>query len=253
MSLQVCHCGWSKCTTYHGLRTHQGKMGCTQRGVAVKESEQQQYTWDHVGLTNNQKYFGLDVYAPIKTDYYSDPSLQECHCGWSKVTTYHGLRTHQGMMGCTLKRMRIPKSEPWNWDNQWEEVDQMKHQPAKKVTLKKEKQPLPPIPNSHTISADITGTIKVEYKSLATPQSFSQRATKSEWRDFSNHPQVNRSDREHPTLTYPVKVDRPQKKDWEDQTLSQISDREEMTRNWNSDFRRHSATRYKFGGVAPGE
>ncbi|XP_068584254.1 uncharacterized protein [Cebidichthys violaceus] len=40
MSLQVCYCGWSKVTTYHGLRTHQGKMGCTPRGMSIPESEQ---------------------------------------------------------------------------------------------------------------------------------------------------------------------------------------------------------------------
>ncbi|XP_031706863.1 E3 ubiquitin-protein ligase TRIM39-like [Anarrhichthys ocellatus] len=40
MSLQICHCGWSKATTYHGLRTHQGKMGCTPKGMGIPESEQ---------------------------------------------------------------------------------------------------------------------------------------------------------------------------------------------------------------------
>ncbi|XP_062416524.1 E3 ubiquitin-protein ligase TRIM39-like [Pungitius pungitius] len=40
MSHQVCHCGWSKVTTYHGLRTHQGKMGCTPRGMGIPESQQ---------------------------------------------------------------------------------------------------------------------------------------------------------------------------------------------------------------------
>ncbi|XP_045920701.1 uncharacterized protein LOC123980394 [Micropterus dolomieu] len=41
MSLQVCNCcGWSKVTTYQGLRTHQGKMGCTQKGMRIPESEQ---------------------------------------------------------------------------------------------------------------------------------------------------------------------------------------------------------------------
>ncbi|XP_044038931.1 uncharacterized protein LOC122869735 isoform X2 [Siniperca chuatsi] len=139
MSLQVCHCGWSKVTTYHGLRTHQGKMGCTPRGVKVEKSEQQ-HMWGNVAFTNNQKDPKLDVYTSIKTDtsdYYPDMSLQVCHCGWSKVTTYHGLRTHQGKMGCT-KGVRIPKREQYNWTNQWEEVDQRKHQPAKRMTVKKE-------------------------------------------------------------------------------------------------------------------
>ncbi|XP_070849948.1 E3 ubiquitin-protein ligase TRIM21-like [Chaetodon trifascialis] len=41
MSLQVCGCcGWSKVTSYHGLRTHQGKMGCTPKGMRIPESEQ---------------------------------------------------------------------------------------------------------------------------------------------------------------------------------------------------------------------
>ncbi|KAG7234252.1 hypothetical protein INR49_005460 [Caranx melampygus] len=39
MSLQVCHCGWSKVTSYHGLRTHQGKMGCTPKGMHIPESK----------------------------------------------------------------------------------------------------------------------------------------------------------------------------------------------------------------------
>nr|XP_040038898.1 E3 ubiquitin-protein ligase TRIM21-like isoform X2 [Gasterosteus aculeatus aculeatus] len=40
MSHQVCHCGWSKVTTYQGLRTHQGMMGCTPKGKGIPESQQ---------------------------------------------------------------------------------------------------------------------------------------------------------------------------------------------------------------------
>ncbi|XP_030609371.1 probable E3 ubiquitin-protein ligase TRIML1 [Archocentrus centrarchus] len=40
MNVQVCHCGWTKCTTYHGLRVHQGKKGCTPKGMRIPESEQ---------------------------------------------------------------------------------------------------------------------------------------------------------------------------------------------------------------------
>ncbi|XP_076018623.1 uncharacterized protein LOC143010265 isoform X2 [Genypterus blacodes] len=98
MSLQVCHCGWSKTTTYQGLRTHQGKMGCTAKGTSIPQSE----------------YLRLNKPLP-------DTSLQVCHCGWSKETTYHGLRTHQGMMGCTMKGLRIPESKPFNFDSSvWE-------------------------------------------------------------------------------------------------------------------------------------
>lgn len=43
MSLQVCHCGWSKTTNYQGLRVHQGKMGCTPKGMRIPEPEQFSY------------------------------------------------------------------------------------------------------------------------------------------------------------------------------------------------------------------
>lgn len=44
-------------------------------------------------------------------------NVQVCHCGWTKRTTYHGLRVHQGMMGCTPKGMRIPQSEQSNFSH----------------------------------------------------------------------------------------------------------------------------------------
>ena len=40
MSLQKCHCGWTKVTTYRGLRIHQGRMGCTPRDGKMTENEQ---------------------------------------------------------------------------------------------------------------------------------------------------------------------------------------------------------------------
>ncbi|CAL9694797.1 unnamed protein product [Knipowitschia caucasica] len=41
-SFQMCNCcGWSKMTTYQGLRTHQGKMGCTPKGTTIPERTQQ--------------------------------------------------------------------------------------------------------------------------------------------------------------------------------------------------------------------
>lgn len=40
-SLQVCNCcGWSKVTTYQGLRVHQGKKGCTEKGMRIPEFDQ---------------------------------------------------------------------------------------------------------------------------------------------------------------------------------------------------------------------
>lgn len=41
-------------------------MGCTQRGVKVEESDQL-YMWGQVGITDNQKYFGMDLYTADKT------------------------------------------------------------------------------------------------------------------------------------------------------------------------------------------
>ena len=67
MSLQVCQvCGWSKVTTYHGLRVHQGRMGCTQKGVRVAEPEQQ-YMWGYAGLTYAQMDLKLDIHTSFKT------------------------------------------------------------------------------------------------------------------------------------------------------------------------------------------
>ncbi|KAF7229867.1 E3 ubiquitin-protein ligase TRIM21-like [Nothobranchius furzeri] len=44
MSFQICSCcGWSKVTTYQGLRTHQGKKGCTPKGTSVPQSQQFTY------------------------------------------------------------------------------------------------------------------------------------------------------------------------------------------------------------------
>ncbi|KAM9425708.1 uncharacterized protein KZ484_012469 [Pholidichthys leucotaenia] len=97
MSLQICHCGWSKVTTYHGLRTHQGMKGCTPKGTSIPQN------------TLNKPLVDI-VDIPVKSDFSDNMSLQICHCGWSKVTTYHGLRTHQGMKGCTPKGTSIPQN-----------------------------------------------------------------------------------------------------------------------------------------------
>ncbi|XP_030286420.1 uncharacterized protein LOC115589580 isoform X2 [Sparus aurata] len=118
--LRHCHCGWSKVTTYRGLRTHQGKWGCTPKGVEVKEHDQHYYGRGNGGYQYNQKDQYLDDYNSDYIDYNPDRRLRDCHCGWSKVTTYHGLRTHQGKMGCTPKGRRIPESEQDYWKSQWE-------------------------------------------------------------------------------------------------------------------------------------
>ncbi|XP_075948571.1 uncharacterized protein LOC142950837 isoform X3 [Anarhichas minor] len=207
MSLQECHCGWSKVTTYKGLRIHQGSMGCTARG---QKGEQygQPYVGGHAdyqkdfnldvytpiknnyssdvslqeqpyvgGLADYQKDFHQDVYTPIKNaDYYSDVSHQECHCGWSKVTTYQVLRTHQWKMGCTPNGKRTQEEEQWVWKNRLEEVDQLKHQPATTVTFKKQREPLSPRPSSPTTAAEIMTKIKLEKNPLPSPPRHSSQS-----------------------------------------------------------------------------
>ncbi|XP_073331261.1 uncharacterized protein [Pagrus major] len=150
MNHQVCGCcGWSKVTTYHGLRVHQGKMGCTPKGMKIPESEQSRINsyfpkptfmgppikvhepridiftpsvksygeWNtrkNILEETLQKDIAPINSTPVKTEITatSDMSLQVCSCcGWSKVTTYQGLRVHQGKMGCTPKGMTIPESE----------------------------------------------------------------------------------------------------------------------------------------------
>ncbi|XP_015241795.1 PREDICTED: E3 ubiquitin-protein ligase TRIM39-like [Cyprinodon variegatus] len=119
MSLQVCHCGWSKVTTYHGLRTHQGKKGCTPKGMHIPESKLFSYnpiSFYQPSLIRIEEpfadFFKTHLTTGQNCEYnLFDMSLQTCHCGWSKVTTYQGLRIHQGKMGCTPKGMHIPESK----------------------------------------------------------------------------------------------------------------------------------------------
>lgn len=59
------------------------------------------------------------MYSAETTHNSTDVSLQVCHCGWSSVTSYHGLRIHQGKMGCTPMGLRIPESEQHLWGNWW--------------------------------------------------------------------------------------------------------------------------------------
>ncbi|XP_042257490.1 serine/arginine repetitive matrix protein 1-like isoform X4 [Thunnus maccoyii] len=227
-SLQVCHCGWTQVTTYQGLRTHQGKMGCTQRGVRGAESKQQNM-WGSVGL-----------YTSVKTETTagcsSDKSLQVCHCGWKKETTYRGLRIHQGKMGCTPKGMRIPATEQHDWKNPLEDVNQKKLQPALKVIIKKEDVPSPPRIDVCTKSASLTAPIKEEYEAsaiphrsatLSSPQSAVVRPKKKKRKDQTS-PQVNGSIRERPTI-YPIPAVRAKEKTKNDQILLQVADRGAMT------------------------
>lgn len=71
MSLQLCHCGWSKVTSYHGLRTHQGKMGCTTKGMKIPQCEQlifnhYQPKYTYMGPPIKLEEPRRDAYTPIK-------------------------------------------------------------------------------------------------------------------------------------------------------------------------------------------
>ncbi|XP_022073395.2 uncharacterized protein LOC110967944 [Acanthochromis polyacanthus] len=201
MSLQVCHCGWSKVTSVHGLRTHQGIKGCTPKGVKIAQSDQQ-YLQDFVGAPAIHLDVKLRVQTSIKTDttdYYSDLSLQVCHCGWSRMTTYQGLRIHQGKMGCTLKGMRIPREEQYKWNKQ-QEADVDCRKPAERVVVKKES--LSPRRRRSNNSAATTVQEGYMPPSAAARRS-PQRSSKSDQQQFSSLHQVNRPVREHLTPTYP--------------------------------------------------
>ncbi|XP_022073390.2 uncharacterized protein LOC110967939 [Acanthochromis polyacanthus] len=114
MSYQVCHCGWSKVTTYQGLRTHQGKMGCTPKGMSIPQSAQLSFVpkYTYLGPPIKLEEPAFDIYRPsVKPDTTkssSDMSLQS-------------LRE----MGGTLNGMRIPESEQYPFNrNQWRESHQ---------------------------------------------------------------------------------------------------------------------------------
>ncbi|KAL3046170.1 hypothetical protein OYC64_004224 [Pagothenia borchgrevinki] len=58
--MQICYCGWSNVTTYQGLRIHQGKMGCTPKGMGIPESDQFRF--------KGYKYTNADSGPSIKID-----------------------------------------------------------------------------------------------------------------------------------------------------------------------------------------
>ncbi|XP_067379349.1 uncharacterized protein [Channa argus] len=234
MSLQVCHCGWSKVTTYHGLRTHQGKMGCLLKAASVADTEQQ-YMW-----ANDLR---LDVYTSLKTagtqDFHSETSLHVCHCGWAKMTTYQGFRIHQGKKGCTPKGMKIPKKEQYHGKYQWEvEGAQKPLQPTKTKVVKKENLPESTSRDVCTGLAPATATIKEESNSYYALH-FSNRGTASKaghrLQEVSTLPQVKASVREDCTPRYSRAVFRPKEKKKPHQTLSETNSGA-MRRSWCIDY-----------------
>ncbi|XP_024144187.2 titin [Oryzias melastigma] len=130
LSLQVCHCGWTKMTTYKELQIHQGEMGCTLKGMRVMEHQQQYFRNQTV-----QSNVMLDFDFCVETENLDSPdlSLQVCHCGWTRRTTYRGLRIHQGRMGCTVKGARIPKTKSYDSKYNRKEREHQRGPRAEKV------------------------------------------------------------------------------------------------------------------------
>uniref|UniRef100_UPI0037E8BBB4 E3 ubiquitin-protein ligase TRIM21-like n=1 Tax=Semicossyphus pulcher TaxID=241346 RepID=UPI0037E8BBB4 len=81
MSLQVCsHCGWSKITSYQGLRIHQGKNGCTPKGMNIPQSDQFRLNsyipkYTYVGPTINIAEPFVDIFTP-STQYEGEHNRQ---------------------------------------------------------------------------------------------------------------------------------------------------------------------------------
>ncbi|XP_023201536.1 E3 ubiquitin-protein ligase TRIM21-like [Xiphophorus maculatus] len=118
MSLQVCHCGWSKVTTYQGLRTHQGKKGCTPKGMHIPESKQ--FAFFPPSYNQRRLISSFDLSMDIfKTPLRFEPSE------FGNLEAFHGLGAHQRMMGSTPKEARIPESIQNFRSNMLEQPNQM--------------------------------------------------------------------------------------------------------------------------------
>lgn len=106
-------------------------MGCTPKGLSIPRSVQYSpfssdtsfSSYSQPAVSYTPPPVKQETYAAVTPTYDTQPStktsykpcaetqerLQSCHCGWSKVTSYQGLRIHQGKMGCTPKGLGIPE------------------------------------------------------------------------------------------------------------------------------------------------
>ncbi|PWA19145.1 hypothetical protein CCH79_00019252 [Gambusia affinis] len=132
MSLQVCHCGWSKVTTYQGLRTHQGKKGCTPKGMHIPESNQLAFFPRSYNQPRIISSFDLSLDI-LKTPFRFEPSK------FGNLEAFHDLGTHQGMMGPTPKDVRIPESIQNFRSNMLEQPNQMNNWSNVNTPVKEEK------------------------------------------------------------------------------------------------------------------
>ncbi|XP_029382286.1 uncharacterized protein LOC115058875 [Echeneis naucrates] len=149
-------------------------------------------------------------------------SLHVCQvCGWSKMTTFHGLRIHQGKMGCTPKGQ---KSEQHDWPI----LPEVKTDRTSRLKFKEEKSPSrKTCISSAAASAPLTAGYNPTFP--ASQSSF-QRATKTkpahQPQDSSTLPRVNRK----PAI--PLKpVVRPKEEKMTHQMLPRMADSRRMKRN----------------------
>ncbi|XP_061566141.1 neurofilament heavy polypeptide-like [Cololabis saira] len=150
----------------------------------MKVEPRQQYLHGaYGGFANTQVDFKLEVrtsFTPGPIDYQADLSLQVCHCGWTKLTSFRGLRIHQGKKGCTEKRLRVPKKE------QYHQEDRRKP-PARERVIVKEEVSRPPRMSSSSAAA-AAFTVKEEYKS---PPALHPRSSRGAPRSSSAHQPVD--------------------------------------------------------------
>ncbi|XP_042070706.1 E3 ubiquitin-protein ligase TRIM39 isoform X3 [Haplochromis burtoni] len=133
MSLQVCHCGWSKTTSYQGLRVHQGKMGCTPKGMRIPEHEQFSYLPTVTILSPQIKL--TDPFMDIfKNSVKSDSNAS--YYSWPRITVDQDLGDLQGGMRSTQNQLEENKVQLWR--NHQEESHQKCSRPIFSPSVKEE-------------------------------------------------------------------------------------------------------------------
>ncbi|TNN40687.1 Pyrin [Liparis tanakae] len=103
MSFQICHCGWSKITTYQGLRIHQGKKGCTPKGMGIPESEQFRFS----GHLPQLSYQGPHIHAENDFMNMFPPAVQLNTWG-SNWDSSHGMNSDLFNGTTSIKTENLP-------------------------------------------------------------------------------------------------------------------------------------------------
>ncbi|XP_030018109.1 uncharacterized protein LOC115438560 [Sphaeramia orbicularis] len=145
-SLQICHCGWSKMTTYHGLRTHQGKMGCTPKGMGIPENKQYLFKPYIPEFTFTMP--PIKIEEPLMNTYNFKPDFSE-------ERPLLGRQRNAGNMGCTLREITMPE-----FDARKNPKDESRQQDRAPITH----TPIAPaslnLPNQTLPDAAVIGIIK---------------------------------------------------------------------------------------------